>query len=109
MALARLDSLTAPAPPSAVATALDMLDGVYGFIFSRVGNRFDAEDLTQQVAVKALPRLREGAPQPEIRGYLFATARSVLATFWEGRARASESELDENLAIAAPAPARPST
>lgn len=108
MALAGVETFAVPAPAGAVDTALELLDGVYGFVFSRVGNRFDAEDLTQQVAMKALPRLREGAPQAEIRGYLFTTARSVLATFWEGRSRAAESELDENLVPAAPVERRAS-
>lgn len=87
----------APVERSAVTHALDELEAVYSFIHSRVGNRADAEDLTQQVALKALPRLREGAPSPVIRGYLYATARSVLATFWTGRSRLPESELPEEV------------
>jgi RNA polymerase sigma-70 factor, ECF subfamily len=52
------------------------------------------------VAVKALPRLRCDATAPEIRGYLYATAHSVLAAFWSGRLRLPESELPENLSLA---------
>src|SRR4029077_10042318 len=77
---------------SVAAVGLDELEAVYGFIYSRVGNPADAEDLTQQVALKALPRLREGTPAPAVRAYLYATARSVLATFWSGRARLPEAE-----------------
>lgn len=79
-------------------TALDELELVYAFIYARVGNRADAEDLTQQVAMKALPRLREGSPETAVRGYLYATARSVIAAFWAGRYRLPESELADNLA-----------
>lgn len=82
---------------SATQVAIDDFESVYAFILSRVGNRADAEDLTQQVALKALPRLRNGAPVPAIRGYLYATARSVLAAFWSGRLRLPESELPENI------------
>jgi RNA polymerase sigma-70 factor (ECF subfamily) len=82
---------------SGAAAALDELEVVYGFIYSRVGNPADAEDLTQQVALKALHRLRDGTPAPAVRGYLFATARSVLATFWSGRARLPEAELPEDV------------
>lgn len=85
----------------AAEAALEEFESVHAFIYARVGNRADAEDLTQQVALKALPRLREGAPAPAIRGYLYATARSVLAAFWSGRLRLPESELPENLRIEA--------
>lgn len=86
-------------PPSAVTqTALQELELVYAFIYSRVGNRSDAEDLTQQVALKALPRLREGSADASVRGYLYATARSVVAAFWARRYRVPESELSDNIA-----------
>ena len=105
-----------PAPPSdhagevvelsnasrATDIALDELELVYAFIYARVGNRADAEDLTQQVAMKAIPRLREGAPASAIRGYLFATARSVLGAFWSTRLGLSQAELHEDLAMAIP-------
>jgi RNA polymerase sigma-70 factor (ECF subfamily) len=85
--------------------ALDELEMVYAFIYARVGNRADAEDLTQQVALKAIPRLREDAPPSAIRGYLFATARSVLGGFWSTRLGLSESELRVDRAMRPPAPA----
>jgi RNA polymerase sigma factor (sigma-70 family) len=94
--------LQLPKAPRATDIALDELELVYAFIYARVGNRADAEDLTQQVAMKAIPRLREGAPASAIRGYLFATARSVLGGFWSTRLGLSEVELHENLALAVP-------
>ena len=78
--------------------ALEEFDRIYGFLFSRVGNRFDAEDLTQQVAMKALPRLRAGAPPESVRAYLYSTARSVLAVFWADRLRLPQSELADEVA-----------
>jgi RNA polymerase sigma factor (sigma-70 family) len=77
--------------------ALAELENVYSFFYARVGNRADAEDLIQQVALKALPRLREGSSLPSVRAYLYATARSVLAMFWSRRFRLPEAELAENL------------
>jgi RNA polymerase sigma-70 factor, ECF subfamily len=77
---------------------LEEFERIYAFIYARVGNRADAEDLTQQVAVKALPRLREGAPAPAVRAYLFLTAKSVLSTFWADRFRLPEAELPTDLA-----------
>jgi len=91
-----------PAGPRAADIALDELELVYAFIYARVGNRADAEDLTQQVAMKAIPRLRQGSPVSAIRGYLFATARSVLGAFWSTRLGLSEAELREDLALAVP-------
>ncbi len=82
--------------PAADAAVLE-LDAVYTFLFSRVGNKADAEDLTQEVALKALPRLRGGTPTPAIRSYLYATARSVLAAFWSRRLRLPESQLPDEV------------
>ena len=82
--------------------ALDELELVYGFIYARVGNRADAEDLTQLVALKAIPRLRLGSSPGSIRGYLFATARSALGGFWSKKLGLSEAELREDLAMSAP-------
>jgi RNA polymerase sigma-70 factor, ECF subfamily len=96
--------LQLPAVRRATDIALDELELVYAFIYARVGNRADAEDLTQQVAMKAIPRLREGSPASAIRGYLFATARSVLGGFWSTRLGLSEAELRDDLALAAPPP-----
>src|SRR5262245_15210648 len=91
-----------PIATRATDIALDELELVYAFIYARVGNRADAEDLTQQVAMKAIPRLRQGAPASAVRGYLFATARSVLGGFWSTRLGLSESELHDDLAMAVP-------
>lgn len=94
--------LQLPMAARATDIALGELEIVYAFIYARVGNKADAEDLTQQVAMKAIPRLRQGAPVSAIRGYLFATARSVLGGFWSTRLGLSEAELHEDLALAVP-------
>lgn len=101
------DILELRAAPRAADIALDELELVYAFIFARVGNRADAEDLTQQVAMKAIPRLRHDAPASAIRGYLFATARSVLGGFWSTRLGLSEAELHDDLALVSPPPSNP--
>jgi len=48
-------------------------------------------DLTQQVALKALPRLATGTPAGRTL-YLYTTARSVMASFWSRRALVPEAE-----------------
>jgi RNA polymerase sigma factor (sigma-70 family) len=71
---------------------------VYRYIYARVGNRADAEDMTTQVYMRSLPRLRLRAPMPEIRGYLVATARTVLADHWRDHYDVQLAELDDQLA-----------
>jgi RNA polymerase sigma factor (sigma-70 family) len=85
------------APQSAAEMALEELELIYAFVYARVGNRPDAEDLTQQVAMKAIPRLRQGATVSAVRAYLFATARSALATFWSARFGMPEEELGDDV------------
>src|SRR3989442_13072621 len=87
------DVVELPAASRATDIALNELELVYAFIYARVGNRADAEDLTQQVALKAIPRLRQNAAASSIRGYLFATPRSVLGGSWGPPLGRSEAEL----------------
>ncbi|MBO0707826.1 MAG: sigma-70 family RNA polymerase sigma factor [Candidatus Dormibacteraeota bacterium] len=89
-----------PLPPegrSAVEIALDELEHVYAFVYRHVGNRADAEDLVQEVALKAVPRLRPEASAASVRGYLFAIARTELARFWGRRFALPEEILREDL------------
>jgi RNA polymerase sigma factor (sigma-70 family) len=60
----------------------DNAERLYRLMFSRVGNRPDAEDLTAEVFLAAMPRLRPDASVGEVRAYLLATARTTLATHW---------------------------
>ena len=68
--------------PNWEAVYQDNATWVYRTIFARVGNRADAEDLTAEVFLAALRPLRLTASVGEIRGYLRATARTVLAAHW---------------------------
>jgi len=77
---------------------------IYRFVFSRCGNRPDAEDITAAVFLRALPRLRPSAAEGEARAYLRATARSVLAEHWATHYALEMAEYAEDLMPSAPAP-----
>jgi RNA polymerase sigma-70 factor (ECF subfamily) len=55
---------------------------VYRMIVRRIGNVPDAEDLTAEVFLAALRPLRTTATVAQVRGYLRATTRTVLAAHW---------------------------
>ena len=64
---------------------LDNVGRLYRLMYSKVGNRADAEDLTAEVFRAALVPLRLSASKGEVRAYLLATARTVLASHWRRR------------------------
>ena len=70
---------------------------VYRYVYARTGNRADAEDLTSQVFLQAFPRLGWRST-PEMRSYLVATARTVLADHWRRHYGAELDELPFDLA-----------
>ena len=71
--------------PNWEAIYLDNVERLYRLMYSRVGNRPDAEDLTAEVFQAALVPLRVTASKGEVRSYLLATARTVLASHWRRR------------------------
>jgi len=77
-----LHSVGPDAYPSWDAIYLDNVERLYRMMYARVGNRADAEDLTAEVFQAALKPLRASASVGEVRAYLLATARPVLASHW---------------------------
>src|SRR4029077_19344779 len=75
----------------------DNIASIYRLMYYKVGNREDAEDLTSQVFLDALPRLRAHASKGEIHMYLVATSRTVLAEHWRRRLGVQVTSIDENL------------
>ncbi len=64
---------------------VDNVSRIYPLMYAKVGNRPDAEDLTAEVFVAALGPLRIEVSRGEVRAYLLATARTVLAGYWRRR------------------------
>lgn len=73
----------------------DHVGPLYRFVYGRTGNHADAEDITSTVFMRALPRLRTDVSDAELRGYLRATARTVIADVWRNRHGTVMEEIDE--------------
>jgi RNA polymerase sigma-70 factor (ECF subfamily) len=81
--------------PDWEAVYRDNVDRVYRIMFAKVGNRPDAEDLTAEVFLAVLRPLRVSASIGEVRAYLHATARTVLAGHWRRTLGLEVTTLDD--------------
>jgi RNA polymerase sigma factor (sigma-70 family) len=107
--LPRLRVVAEDAYPNWDAIYVDNVTRIYRLMYSKVGNRPDAEDLTAEVFVAALGPLRVSASRGEVRGYLVATARTVLAGYWRRRLGVEVTTIDPDAELHAPdEPDRPS-
>jgi len=97
----RLHSVGPDAYPNWDAIYLDNVERVYRMMYARVGNRADAEDLTAEVFQAALKPLRTSASVGEVRAYLLATARTVLASHWRRHYAAEVTTIDADIDRAA--------
>jgi RNA polymerase sigma factor (sigma-70 family) len=73
----------------------DNVNRLYRVLYGKVGNRADAEDLTAEVFLTALRPLRVSASVGEVRAYLLATARTVLAAHWRRTLGVQVTTLDD--------------
>jgi RNA polymerase sigma-70 factor, ECF subfamily len=56
--------------------------GIYRFIYARVGNHPDAEDLTAQVFVRAVEQLDTSREPGQIAAWLYRVAHNATADYW---------------------------
>jgi len=56
--------------------------GIYRFVYARVGNRPDAEDLTAQVFVRAVEQLDTTRERGQIAAWLYRVAQNAIADYW---------------------------
>ncbi len=72
---------------------------VYRFVYSKVGNREEAEDLTSQVFLKAVRGLDHERGSQSIQSWLYQVARTTIADYWRAfykvRATSLESMLEQ--------------
>src|SRR2546427_5026612 len=70
---------------------------IYQYIYSRVGNRPDAEDLTAQVFMKAIGGMRSDVSVPELRSWLYRVAQTTLADHWREDYAEEAGGLDDDV------------
>lgn len=72
---------------------------IYRFIYSKVGNREEAEDLTSQVFLKAVRGLDSQRGEQSIQSWLYQVARTTIADYWrsfyKGRATSLEAIVEQ--------------
>lgn len=73
------------------------LGRIYRFVYSKVGNREEAEDLTSQIFMKAVRGVDTERGAQSMQKWLFQVARTTIADYWRTYYRISTSSLDELL------------
>src|SRR5260370_8124387 len=82
---------------------------IYQYIYSRVGNRPDAEDLTAQVFMKAISGMRSDVSVPELRSWLYRVAQTTLADHWRGDLPEGAGVMEDRVTPPPAHPAHPHT
>jgi RNA polymerase sigma factor (sigma-70 family) len=59
---------------------------LYRYIYRQVKHAMIAEDLTSVVFLKALRWLQQGRSEQQVKGWLYATARTTLVDYWREQA-----------------------
>jgi len=72
---------------------------IYRFVYSKVGNREEAEDLTSQIFLKAVRGVDTQRGAQSMQKWLFQVARTTIADYWRVHYRTSSSSLDQLLEI----------
>ena len=77
-----------------------LVDPIYRYIFYRIGSREDAEDITEQVFLRAWERISSYRPTGghPFSAWLYRIAHNQVVDMYRQRARSQTSELPEDLA-----------
>src|SRR5207245_1224243 len=78
---------------------------IYQYLYSRVGNRADAEDLTSAVFTKAIGSMRSDVSTAELRAWLYRVAQTTLADHWREFYAEATRELEDDIQRERQAPA----
>jgi RNA polymerase sigma-70 factor, ECF subfamily len=70
---------------------------IYRYVYSQVGNREEAEDLTSQIFLKVVSSIDQERSLLSVQKWLYLIARSTIADYWRARYRLPKSSLDKML------------
>src|SRR5437868_15142882 len=67
---------------------------IYRYVFSKVGNKEDADDLTSGIFLKAVDALNQEFSPQSMHKWLFLIARTTVADYWCAHYRKPSISLD---------------
>ncbi len=70
---------------------------IYRYVYSKVGNREEAEDLTSQIFLKAVRGVDTERGAQSMQKWLFQVARTTIADYWRAHYRVAVNSLEELL------------
>ena len=68
---------------------------IYRYVYSKINNREEAEDLTSEIFLKAARGIDQERSRESIQQWLFYIARTTIADYWRSYYRHPKSSLDE--------------
>lgn len=73
------------------------LGPIYRYVYNKIRNREEAEDLTSQIFLKVMSGIDYDRSQQSMRKWLYLIANTTLADYWRAHYRLPVSSLDESL------------
>ena len=70
---------------------------IYRYMYSKVGNREEAEDLTSQIFLKVVSKIDLSRSRQRVQQWLFLIARTTIADYWRAHYRQPSISLNELL------------
>ena len=70
---------------------------IYRYVYSKVGNRDEAEDLTAEIFLKAMSGINLERSPESMQSWLYLIARTTIADYWRAYYHLPQSSLDSLL------------
>jgi RNA polymerase sigma-70 factor (ECF subfamily) len=72
----------------------EKFEPIYRYVYSKVGNREEAEDLTSEIFLKAARSIDQQRSPQSMQYWLYLIARTTLADYWRSYYRKPKASLD---------------